>query len=315
MKANLSGIDTHGVWHLPLYVDAINDGFLMPSTKPEVLDASSVGTLISGNWTFGHVTAGFAMETAIAAAKDDGMAVAGVVRSHHVGRVGHYVEMAAEAGMIGIAADGGLGELYPVSVPHGGRKPVLSTNPVAMGFPAGSDAPMMFDFATTTVSGMKLLDIKRRGEKLAAGHAVDAEGNPTDDPDVAIDGEGAHLPFGGHKGYSLMMAVEYLGRILTGSDTYAQEGRGGRFMAKHGVLMIVIRADLFRSLEDFSTAATEMQERVRSVPPAPGFEEVLAPGDIESRSRVARRRDGIPVADEVWNSIVEVAETLGVEVE
>jgi LDH2 family malate/lactate/ureidoglycolate dehydrogenase len=125
---------------------------------------------------------------------------------------------------------------------------------------------------------------------------------------------GGHLPFGGHKGYTLMMAAEYLGRIFTGSDSYVEEGRAGAIMLHQGVTMIAIKADLFQPFTEYVERADEMERRVRAVPPAPGFDEVLAPGDLEARTREQRRREGIPIENDIWQSLTEAAASVGVEI-
>ena len=312
-RANLSGVDTHGIWQLRGYVEAIQAGELQPRAWPEIIQEGANHVLISGNWTFGHIAGRYATEVAIEKARTQGMAVAGVVQITHFGRLGHYVEMAAEAGMIAVVMDGGLSETSPVAVPYQGSKAVLNTNPIAMGFPAREGWPMMFDFATTTLSGSKIANYRERGAQLPPNSVVDKEGNPSVDPEVCFGGGGNFVPFGLHKGYALMMGVEYFGRMLTGSDAYAEAGRGGDIMGHHGVSLIVIKADLFRPLADFSESAEAMQHRVRAVPAAPGFEAVQAPGDMEFRSREERRRDGIPVAGNVWQTITELAQSLGLE--
>ena len=312
-RANLSGVDTHGIWQLRGYVEAIQAGELQPRAWPEIIQEGANHVLITGNWTFGHIAGRYATEVAIEKAREHGMAVAGVVQITHFGRLGHYVEMAAEAGMIAVVMDGGLSETRPVTVPYQGSKAVLNTNPIAMGFPAGEGWPMMFDFATTTLSGSKIANYRERGAQLPPNSVVDKAGNPSVDPEVCFSGGGNFVPFGLHKGYALMMGVEYFGRMLTGSDTYAEVGRGGDIMGHHGVSLIVIKADLFRPLADFAESAEAMQHRVRAVPSAPGFDEVLAPGDLEARSRAARRRDGIPVAEHIWQTVTELALSLGLE--
>jgi LDH2 family malate/lactate/ureidoglycolate dehydrogenase len=312
-RANLSGVDTHGIWQLRGYVEAIQAGELLPTAWPGIVSEAANHVLITGNWTFGQIAARYAMEMAIEKTREHGMAVAGVVQMNHIGRLGHYVEMAVEAGMIAVVMDGGLSETLAVTVPYKGSKAVLNTNPIAMGFPAGEEWPMMFDFATTTLSGSKVANYRERGEQVPPDSVVDKEGNPSVDPEVFFSGGGSFAPFGLHKGYCLMMGVEYFGRMLTGSDTYAEEGRGGDIMGHHGVSMIVIKADLFRPFADFTESAGEMQQRVRAVPPAPGYDEVLAPGDMEARSRAERRRNGIPVAEHIWQNITELAASLGLE--
>jgi LDH2 family malate/lactate/ureidoglycolate dehydrogenase len=170
----------------------------------------------------------------------------------------------------------------------------------------------MLDFATTTAAGSKVLVAQQRGLPIPEGWMLDRHGNPTTDPGARDEG-GVYLPFGGHKGYAIMLANELLGRVLTGSDAYAEPGRGGPVMRHQGVTFIVLKADLFRPLAEFAATADELGRRMRAVPPAPGFDEVLVPGDMEARARVERQRDGIPVPLQVWASLLEVAGSLGVD--
>ena len=310
--ANLSGVDTHGVWHVAGYVDAIRNGDLVPTAWPAIIRETPTSALVSGNWTFGQTSARYAMEVAIEKAKSGNVAVVALVQSHHIGRLGHYAEMATAERMIAMVWAGGFSEEEPVAVPYGGRGRLLSTNPVALGFPAGNEPPMTFDFATAAVSGVKVKNAQRRNEQLPAGCIVDKDGNPSTNPDDFLAG-GGQVAFGGHKGYALMMAAEFLGRIFSGSDVLADPARGGPIMRWHGASMIVFKADLFQPFADYARRADEMEQRTRAVPPAPGFQEVLVPGDPEVRTRAIRQRDGIPIHDDIWQSIVETATSLGIK--
>lgn len=310
--ANLSGVDTHGVWHVSGYVDAIRDGHLVPTAWPKVVEQTPTSALISGNWTFGQTAARKAMEVAIEKAKSQNIAIVSLVQSHHIGRLGHYAELAAAEGMISMVWGGGYCRESPRTVPFGGRKAILDTNPIAMGFPAGDDSPMILDFATTTLSGVKVINAQRRGQNLPPGCIVDKDGNPSIDPNDFTNG-GAFVAFGAHKGYALMMAAEFFGRIFSGSDGYAESERGGPIFGRQGVTMAVCRADLFQPSPQYSQNAVAMERSIRSVPPAPGFDQVLVPGDKEAQTRIKRRREGIPIDDDVWQSVVEVAERLGVQ--
>ena len=310
--ASLSGVDTHGIWHVLRYLNSIRDGEILPSSIPEIVKETPTSALIKGNWCFGQVSAKYAMKVAIEKAKQSNIAAVGLVKTHHIGRLGHYVEMATAEEMIGMIWAGGFGEEEPMTAPFGGRERVLHTNPISMGFPIVEEIPLMFDWATTSLSGVKVINAERRGESLPPNCIIDKEGNPTTDASGISDG-GSYLPFGAHKGYCLMMAVEYLGRIFTGADDFLEPGRGGPIFRHQGVTMIVMKSDLFRSLSDYSESAREMRERVKASKPAPGFDGVLAPGDMESRNREIRRRDGIPIADDVWQSICEAAERMGVK--
>ena len=312
VSANLAGVDTHGVLHLAGYVAAMSSGELLSTASPAIIKEGPTSALVTGNWTFGQVAAKFAMEVAIAKAAEHGVAVAGLVQAHHVGRLGHFVEMAARQQMISMVWGGGFGEERPAAVPYGGRVTVLHTNPIAAGFPAGEESPMMFDYATTPLSGVKVDNAKRRNELLPSGCIVDKAGNPSTDPNDFFQG-GAHVPFGKHKGYALMMAAEFFGRIFTGSDAFAEADRSGPIFRHQGFTMIVLQADMFQPFADYARRADEMERRVRAVPPAPGFKEVLVPGDLESRARCNRQRDGIPIHDDIWQSILETAQSVNVE--
>ena len=267
--ANLSGVDSHGVWHLRGYVEAIQEGAILPAERPEILKETSSSALISGHWTFGQTAGNYAMDVAIAKAREQGIAITSVVQKHHLGRLGHYVEMAAGQGLVGLALAGGQGELAPAAMPYGGARNLLHTNPLATAFPTGvAEHPMMFDFATSATSGVKVENARNRHQNLPRGYIVDKHGRPTDDPEEFFAG-GGHAPFGAHKGYAIMMMVEYLGRIFAGANAYADERRGGVVLRNEGGTMIVIQADLFQSLDDFKALADSMTERIRKVPPAP----------------------------------------------
>ena len=312
VRANLSGVDTHGVWHLASYVEAIKEGLIIPTACPAIVTETPNSALVTGNWTFGQAAAQFAMETAIEKSKSQNVAVVALVQSHHVGRLGHYTERAAAEGMISMVWGGGYGEKAPAAMPYGGCRRLLHTNPISMGFPAGDEPAMIFDFATTAVSGVKVVNAKNQNQELPPGCIVDRDGYASRNPNDFFQG-GGYIPFGGHKGYALMMAAEFLGRIFSGSDEFFDLKRGGPIMQHQGVALIVFKADLFQPLADYTRRADEMEQRTRKVPPAPGFKEVLVPGDPENQARNRRQREGIPIDEDTWQSLVELAASTGIQ--
>ena len=309
--ANLSGVDTHGILHVPLYVTSIREKLTLPKAWPQILEESLTSVHVSGNWTFGQVAAKYTMETVIAKAKAQGIAIGGLVQTNHIGRLGHYVEMAADEGLIAMVWGGGYGVETPVAAPFGGKERVLHTNPLAFAFPLQGGNRMLFDFATTAVAGVKVENARQRKETLPPASIVDIDGNPSTDPQDFVKG-GAALPFGAHKGYAMMMAAEYLGRIFTGADEHVEPSRGGPIFRHQGVAMIAFKADQFQSMASYQGCAEEMANRVRAVAPAPGFEEVLVPGDPEARARTQRSKAGIPIADDIWERVCEAAASLNV---
>lgn len=307
--ANLCGVDTHGVSMLPFYVSSIRSGDIDPAAAPEVIPHAG-GALVRGHWTFGHVAALEATRRAVAGAHREGICGVALVEAHHIGRLGEYAELAAADGVCLIVLGGGQGVETPVAVPYGGREAVLHTNPIAIGLPAEEGRPVVVDIATTAAAGAKVAQIRQRGEKLPQGFIVDRDGRPTTDPAALLAG-GSHLPFGGHKGYALMLAAEVLGRIVPGADDVADTLRGGAGFRHSGFLFIALRSDLFVAAERYRSRTSELLSRIRASSPADGFSEVLVPGDPEARTREARRSEGIPLTDELWRTLVELAKGNG----
>lgn len=313
VSANVRGVDTHGVFHLARYVDAVLQGKVDAKASPSIASETPNTALVDGHWTFGHVTAKFATEAAVRKAKERDVAVVGTIRTEHIGRLGEYAEMAADAGVVSIVCGAGYSLGNRAAAPHGGRDGLFSTNPISMGFPAGKERAMVFDFATTAMANSKLSLYKMRNEQLPQDTVIDKDGYPTTNPSAVQDG-GVLLPFGGHKGFALMMAVEFLGQVLVGSDAVDNEGMGTPAMAHQGVTIIAVRADVHRPLADFQRRADEIINETRNVRAAPGFTEVIAPGDPEKRAHARRSTEGIPIPDPVWISIVKAGQSVGVTV-
>jgi LDH2 family malate/lactate/ureidoglycolate dehydrogenase len=313
VDANLAGHDSHGVARIPQYLQAIAAGQLDPAARPAVLKETALSLLLDGKWSFGQVGAQMCMQEAIRRAKTHGMAIAALVRAYHIGRLGEYSEMAHDAGMIALVTTGGLGgrHIAPGAgmAPYGGARAVLGTNPLSFGFPAGAQPPVMADFATSTVAMGKVNLARAKGEALPPNCILDRHGNPTTDPNDFYDG-GVLLPFGGHKGYGLAVVVELLSQALTGSDTCGDAKESGGLYMLAGNVFLVLDPALFRPKEDYGAAADAIIQKIKAVPPAAGFSEVLVPGEPEQRSKARRRQEGVGIADGTWKALQEQAAKL-----
>src|SRR5215217_314593 len=303
--ANLAGHDSHGVIHVPGYVDDIRAGDLVPGARPEVIGEGPTIVQADGGWGFGQYGAHVCMDLAIARAKRNQLALVTMVRAGHIGRVGQWVEQAAHAGVIGMAGVS-FGNGPFAATPYGGAGKVLSTNPIAFGMPLAGGETFLSDFATTTVAAGKVAVAKSKGLPAPDGWLVDAEGRPTNDVDAFYERGGMLQMFGGHKGYALSLAVEILSIALSGADT--MRGDGDRY---NGGFFLAIDPSAIRPLGEFSAAASAICERVASVPPAPGSDGVLIPGQPEDRNRHRRREQGIELAESTWEAIQETARTVG----
>jgi LDH2 family malate/lactate/ureidoglycolate dehydrogenase len=304
INANLAGHDSHGVIRIPSYVQTIKRGQLDPAARPSTLEDRGPTIRVDGNWAFGQVAARYAIDLAIARAKEVGVALVGIVHANHIGRVGEYPTLAAERGVAAFVTVGGLGQSV---APHGGRKGGLGTNPISFGFPAASHPPFLVDFATSAIAGGKVMVARAKSEPLPPGSLIDADGRPSQDANQYFAG-GALLPFGAHKGYGLSLGRALFSGVLT-QAAHADGGRGGR---GGGVLMLAIDAGVFGPAERAVADADALMEKIKAVPPAEGVAEVLVPGEPEARSRQRRGQEGVPVPESTWKEIGETAASLGV---
>ena len=304
VAANLVGHDSHGVIRLPGYVDAARAGHVRPATAPVFVGRDRATARIDGGWGWGQPAMLLATETAIDLAREFAVGVAVVHRSYHIGRVAPYVETIARAGMVGIA----LANAGPAVAPYGGRQRVMGTNPFAWAAPrAAGQEPLAFDIATAAIAEGKLRVARAKGERVAPGLLVDADGTPSDDPDDFYAG-GALLPFGGHKGSGVSLLAQVLGRGLAGLDpTKLTIHRG-----VNGPLVLALDPSAFGPLADFVAAVEAQCADVTSSPAADGFDAVLLPGEPELRIRERRLVDGISVPDRTWDELQTLAAELGV---
>jgi len=307
VDANLAGHDSHGVLRIPQYVRQARAGEIVVAARPRVLQARHATALLSGEWGFGQPAGQAAIAEAVQRCREYGIGAAGLVRCNHLGRVGEYVERAAASGCAAVVLVGGLGR---AAVPHGGREPVLGTNPIAIGFPVEGEPPALLDFATTAVAAGKIMAARAARKPLPPGCIVDGQGRPSTDPEDYFNG-GALLPFAGHKGYSLSVLIELLGQALTGGDRLGQTADERHRHRLSGALFCAIDAGVFRPSDEARAAARRVVDRLRSVPPAPGVDRVLTPGEPEAEARRARAAAGIEVAEDTWDAIVAAAETAG----
>ena len=162
--------------------------------------------------------------------------------------------------------------------------------------------------ATTVVAEGKLQVARAKGTPVPPGSILDKDGKPTTNAEDFYNG-GMLLPFGAHKGYALAMFVEMLGGAFSPGDEVNGEGRRG------GAVIWAVDAYAFRTKDSYEKNADFVLQRVKNMRPAQGFDEVLIPGEPETRSTAARQQEGIPVADTTWQQIVEGGKSVGVDVE
>ena len=311
VASNLTGHDSHGVLRIPQYIGLIESGLIQPGAAMEIERESTSHALINGNWGFGHVIARKAMTLAIEKAKSSTISAISAYNCNHIGRIGSYPMMAAETDMVGITMVNAGGTALYVA-PFGGRDGRLATNPIAIATPTRTGQPLLLDITSSVVAQGKIRVAVNRGESVPLGWLINSEGEPTSNPqDLMVSPPGALLPLGGivgHKGYALGLMIDILGGALSGAGCSGS----GNTRLQNGVLMIALDIANFTSLDDFYGHVDGLVSHVKASPTAPGFDEILTPGEIEARQTARRLREGIPIDDETWRQIQETAAEVGI---
>ena len=319
VDANLKGHNSHGAGvYIPSYTRRILSGQIIPGSQPEIVKETSTTALVDGKKGVGQLNATKGMEIAIKKAKEHGVGIVSIFNCNHIGRLSDYASMALEHDMIGfITANVGGSSVAP----HGGAKGVFGTNPLCYAIPAGEEDPIIVDFATSVFAGGKASVAIAKGEQMPEGVLLDHEGYPTTDPYSywAPKGKprGPLLPFGGivgYKGYGLCLVADILGGALSGSGSASQA-------RSNGVFMMAVDISQFRPIEEFKADVDRVIRECKAVPARPGYvglngeTTVLVPGEPERIAEEKNKREGIKIPDPQWESILEIADKVGAEIE
>ncbi|ABE45862.1 Malate/L-lactate dehydrogenase [Polaromonas sp. JS666] len=312
--ANLSGHDSHGVGMLPRYVDAVLEGGLKPNSSVRVvLDTGSLLTL-DGQRGYGQIVGEQAMALGIDRAKAHGSCIMTLGNAHHLGRIGHFAEMAVDQGLVSLHFVNVLSR--PVVAPFGGGDGRFGTNPCCIGVPLKGREPFVLDFATSRVAQGKMRVAHNKGIQVEPGTLIDEHGRPTTDPGVVVVPQsnglfGALLAFGEHKGYGMAVACELLGGALTGGGTWHKATDPAVRAVVNGMLTILIDPAKLGTQAAFEQEAVAFVDWLQAGPVAPGFDAVQIAGDPERATRAQREVEGIAVDDQTWQEMVAAGRKVG----
>ena len=305
LDTNLRGLDTHGINMLPFYVKRYNAIEHRPIT---VAEDKGAGCIIDGGNHTGQMTSMFALKKAMEKADKYGIGLALVKESCHNGAVGYYASLAAEAGYIALSTT----TVMPLLAPWGGLEPFVGNNPYAIGYPY-KEMPIVLDVSNSVTARQKIFSYAREGWQLPDGWAMDKEGNPTNDPQEAING--LLMPVGGHKGAGLALMIDLILGTLAGG-TYARSICANTVpdKAQHIAHMIfVMNPDFYMSREALDAHTEQYVKDFRNVRKKADIEQLLLPGELEWQRIQDRKANGIPVSTAILKELNAFAETLGVE--
>lgn len=301
--AELWGHASHGALRLPWYVTRLRTGAMQPTTEVSTLLDNGAVVALDGHDGIGQVITAHLVSLGIERAKVHGVSAVGVRNSGHFGTAAYFTRRAAEAGCVAFLAT----NASPAMAPWGGRTKTVGTNPWSIAAPAGRYGTVVIDLANTAVARGKVYLAKERGTPIPDGWAADAEGNPTTDPTLAVDG--LIQPMAGPKGYVIAFMMDMLAGVLTGSSFGAAVAGPYQPDQKSGVghLLITIDVAAMGDPGEYASRAEQLIEATRSVDTATWATQVLVPGELEDRARARHEVDGIVLADATWASLTELA--------
>ena len=299
---DLRGVGSHGMIRLPVYMRRLYAGVVKANPNIQVTQPYGSVGLVDGDNGLGPVVGMRAMQLAIEMATANGIGFVGVRRSNHFGVGAFYVRRAIENGCIGCAISNAPANMAP----FGGRQKFLGTNPFAVGIPARQHPPLIFDASSSVAARGKIIAAAKQGVPIPSGWAVDPEGHPTTDPDLAL--AGAVLPFGGAKGSAISFIIDLLAGTLTGASFGLRLNTLENLEAEQNIghIFLVLRPDIFMTLEEVTERTDEIFSSLIASPPAAGNKRVLLPGEIELKAELVNKVQGVPLSEEVVNELVEL---------
>jgi uncharacterized oxidoreductase len=316
--SNLAGHDSHGVARVPRYVQWKRDGMLHADQTVERVVDNPVLAILDGKFGFGQTVAPQAVAIGIDKCRAYGLSAVGLRNSGHVGRVGEWAEMAAQAGLVSLHLVNVVGSV--LVAPFGGVDRRFSTAPFCVGIPRQGAEPVILDFATSLVAEGKVLVASQGGKPIPDNALVGPDGAISGDPHLLYGdyganprrdyrkGTGAIRAFGEHKGSGLALMCEMIGGALSGNGASTFERRWSQ-----GMFSFYIDPRRIDPAEFFPAEVARCVAFVKSSKPLAAGGEVLVPGEPEQRMRAERRANGVPLPDDTWAALLATAREAGID--
>jgi L-2-hydroxycarboxylate dehydrogenase (NAD+) len=312
-QADLQGSDGHGVSRLPQYARRIKAGGFNTRPNIRVVREQASTAVVNGDNGMGHLVMKRAAEIAIEKARTTGIGWVNSQFSNHAGPASLYAGMPLKHDMIGLYFAVGNANHLP---PWGGLDMLLSTNPIAAAIPGKDEQPIILDMATTVAAYGKVKTKALRGETMPIGWMIDRLGQPLTDPKRAE--EGMLLPLGGmeagYKGYGLAMIIGLLAGTLGGAamgKDVIDFNHDDDSVTNTGQAIAAINVGAFIDIATFKSNVDALVRDFRASRRMPGVERISVPGERSHETRLARAKNGIPIAPALMRNLNQVADELG----
>lgn len=292
-----SGVYSHGVNRFPRFIQQLENGDIIPDAQPKRITSLGAIEQWDAQRSIGNLTAKKMMDRAIELAADHGIGLVALRNANHWMRGGSYGWQAADKGCIGIC----WSNTMPNMPAWGGKDRKIGNNPFIMSIPRSSGKHAVIDCAVSQFSYGKIEEAKLKGQQLPVPGGYDTKGNLTTDP-AEIEKTWRVLPMGYWKGSGISIALDLIATVLTNGNSVS---RIGTFGDEVGLSQIMIAIDplRFNTPEETDSIVDEILADIKSSEPIREGGEVYYPGELELITRENNTRDGIPVIDEVWETL------------
>jgi len=290
---------SHGLFRIPFYVKASANPLTDPAAQPELSENESSVVHVDAKDGFCPLALEMGLDPLAAKTSKHGIAALAIHNVYNIAALWPEVESLANRGLVAMAFTAANAYVAP----HGGTKALFGTNPMAFGWPRQNKPPLVFDQASSMSARGEIQLHALEGKSIPAGWAIDSSGNPTQDPNVAL--QGAQLPFGGHKGSSIALMIELLAGALIG-DLFSYESKdkdtlnvgapfGGEFVLAIDPVACIANGDkstaLLRSEQLFAKLLEQDGTRL--------------PSDRRYRAREETMKKGVNIPKKIHDQIVD----------
>ncbi len=300
--AQASGIESHGLMHLPAYINGLRRGALKARPNFMFEGERSAAATLDGDQAPGILAALAASDRAVALAKEAGVGAVAVRNSGHFGVASYFVHRMVAENQVGLV----FSNASPSVAPRGGRKALFGTNPIAAGFPRVDGPPLVIDLASTLGSRARIRKAAAEREAIPADWALDAAGQPTTMPEAAL--QGSMQALGGPKGTLLCLLVELLCVSLSCGTIGAkvrppQDSSSKAAGVSH--LFLAFDPEGFGGAAALADKIAEIAAAIEAVDPVTEDLPVRLPGARAAAARDLAERKGILVSAALANALAK----------
>jgi LDH2 family malate/lactate/ureidoglycolate dehydrogenase len=292
IEGELQGKKSHGIVAFTSVID------MLPQATADYKTLKETDSLIyaDAQGSFGAIVGRKLADALMEKAKKQGVAVALIRDMKTWLRPATVAQYVAEHDMLAWVVNTGS---VPMVAPPGGREPVIGTNPIGLGIPAGED-PMVADMATSTRAWGEVRLAKRFNHDLPEDSFLDSEGMPTLDPDKVHSA----IPAGGHKGFAMGLLIQVLGGSLVDMNMGEGNANEDYRLHKRGACILVINPAFTVGAKKFKDANQQFFRFIKDTPPAKGGEKVKLPGDRATATKTGNLQNGyLTIDDDLWAEI------------